>query len=85
MNEELEGQPLFLRIIQSWSDSILLSLLNNFKREDIFENQLISQRQLFFWKLRVFQKSLFLEESGREWLSHDLNVTPVIDAWALRF
>ena len=49
----------FLRIIQSWSDSILLSILNDFKLEDTFENQLISQRQLyFFWKLRVFQKSL---------------------------
>ena len=38
----------FLRIIQSWSDSILLSILNDFKLEDTFENQLISQRQLYF-------------------------------------
>ena len=53
------GTTVFLRIIQSWSDSILLSILNDFKLEDTFENQLISQRQLyFFWKLRVFQKSL---------------------------
>ena len=48
MNEALEGQPFFLRIIQSWSDSILLSILNDFKLEDTFENQLISQRQLYF-------------------------------------
>ena len=40
------GATVVLRIIQGWSDSILFSLLNNFKREDIFENQLISQRQL---------------------------------------
>ena len=38
----------FWRIIQSWSDSILLSILNDFKLEDTFENQLISQRQLYF-------------------------------------
>ena len=49
MNEALEGQPFCLRIIQSWSDSILLSILNDFKLEDIFENQLISQRQLYFF------------------------------------
>ena len=42
------GTTVFLRIIQSWSDSILLSILNDFKLEDTFENQLISQRQLYF-------------------------------------
>ena len=58
------GTTVFLRIIQSWSDSILLSILNNFKLEDTFENELISQRQLYFWKLRVFQKSLDLIYAG---------------------
>ena len=47
-----------LRIIQSWSDSILLSILNDIKLKGTFEDQLISQRQLYFWKLRVFQRSL---------------------------
>ena len=49
MNEALEGQPFILRIIQNWSDSILLSILNDFKLEDTFENQLISQRQLYIF------------------------------------
>ena len=44
----VRGTTVFLRIIQSWSDSILLSILNDFKLEDTFENQLISQRQLYF-------------------------------------
>jgi len=83
MNEALEEQPLFLRIIQGWSDSILLSILNNFKRGDTFENQWISQRQLYiFVETSCISEEFVLE---REWLSHDLNVTLVIDAWALRF
>ena len=34
------------------------------------------------WSLILRESQLVL---GREWLSHDLNMTPVIDAWALRF
>ena len=48
------------------------------------KSQAVDLAGFFFsiWSLILRESQLVL---GREWLSHDLNVTPVIDAWALRF
>ena len=52
------GTTVFLRIIQSWSDSILLSILNDFKLQELLRISWFLRDSYIFWKLRVFQKSL---------------------------
>ena len=73
-----------LTVTLSWT-----SIWDSFSRSSMGPMMELTSLKPWTWLGFFSIWSLILRESqlvlGREWLSHDLNVTPVIDTWALRF